>query len=382
VPGLAVAIAEAKELIEADAGMREIFSPGGGPLAEGDVLRQEALAATLTEIAAHGPEALYGGRTGELLTAGLRALGSPIDLADLARYEVERQAPLRRTFRGYEVCTSPPNTHGFLLLQALGAVAEQRNGADPLGAGAGRLARVFQRGVADRGRHLADPRFVPVDVDALLDPGYLRRIGDTPTELATSGRASGDTVAVVTADSDGYAVSLIQSLFHGFGAAVLEPSTGVLMHNRGSFFSLDPGSPNVLAPGKRPAHTLMPVMVTERDRLAWVTGTMGGKAQPQIHTQVLLRLLGGATLAEAVAAPRWVVGGLEVGQPEDTISFETDLCAEAAEALAATGAPLVRLPPGSEWVGHAQVAMGGDGMPAAESDPRCDGAAVVATRPL
>jgi gamma-glutamyltranspeptidase/glutathione hydrolase len=380
-PGLAAAIADAKDMIAADPGMRAVFSPGGIPLLEGEPLRQEALAVTLAKIAAQGPEVLYGGQTGELLTAGLRALGCPIDLDDLASYEVERPAPLCRTFRGHRVFTSPPNTHGFLLLQALGAVAELEGGADLLGADAGRLAALFHRGVADRNRHLADPRFAPVDVDALLAPAYLRGLTREPAKRATTGRASGDTVAVVTADSDGYAVSLIQSLFHGFGAAVLEPSTGILMHNRGSFFSLDPDSPNVLAPGKRPAHTLMPVMVTEGDRLAWVTGTMGGKAQPQIHAQLLLRLLDGAGPAEATAAPRWVVGGLETGQPEDTVSFETDVRPQAAAALAALGVPLVELPSGSEWVGHAQVvAVDLNGTPTAGSDPRSDGAAVVATR--
>ncbi|MFG1704203.1 gamma-glutamyltransferase family protein [Nonomuraea sp. M3C6] len=382
-PGLAVAIAEAAELIADDAGMRAVFSPGGTLLAEGETLRQEALGATLTALAAHGPEALYGGRVGELLAAGLRSLGSAVTLADLASYQAELTAPLCRAFRGRQVFTSPPNTHGFLLLQALGAVAEHEDAADPLGAGAGRLARIFHRGIGDRGRHLGDPRFATVDVDALLDPGYLRRLATEQAEPATSGRAGGDTVAVVTADADGWAVSLIQSLFHSFGSGVLEPSTGILLHNRGSFFSLDPASPNMLAPGKRPAHTLMPVMVTEGDRLAWVTGTMGGKAQPQILTQVLLRLLAGASPAEAVAAPRWVVGGLEVGQPEDTISVEADAGPRTVAALATTGAPMIELPAGSEWVGHAHVvAMALDGRPVAESDPRSDGAAVVIHHPM
>ncbi|PZG21875.1 gamma-glutamyltransferase family protein [Nonomuraea aridisoli] len=382
-PGLAAAIAECSGLIAADAGMRAVFSPGGRPLTEGQTLRQEALGATLAELAADGPDTMYGGRVGARLTAGLRALGSPLTLADLASYRAEPTAPLCRTFRGHQVYTSPPNTHGFLLLQALGAVARRDDGPDPLGDGAGRLARIFHRGIRDRGRHLGDPRFAPVDVDALLDPGHLDRVEDEPVAPAAGGRAGGDTVAVVTADTDGYAVSLIQSLFHSFGSGVLEPSTGMLLHNRGSFFSLDPGSPNLLAPGKRPAHTLMPVMVTEGDRLAWVLGTMGGKAQPQIHTQVLLRLLAGASTAEAVAAPRWVVGGMEVDDPEDTVSVEADAPARTVAALAATGAPMVRLPAGSELVGHAQVvALTRDGAPSAESDPRSDGAAVVTRGPL
>ncbi|MEV4063907.1 gamma-glutamyltransferase [Nonomuraea dietziae] len=352
VPGLAEAIAEAAELIAADPGMREVFSHGGRPLTENDTLRQPALAATLADLAAHGPSTLYGGPLG-------RRLSGVLDLADLAAFEVERTAPLSRPLRGHDVHTSPPNTHGFLLLQALAAT-------EP-------LPLAFHRGIADRNAHLADPRFVPVDVDALLDPA--RALTPSPPPAVT-GRATGDTVAVVAADSEGWAVSLIQSLFHSFGSGVLDPSTGVLLHNRGSFFSLDPASPNVIAPGKRPAHTLMPVMVTRHGRLVWVAGTMGGKAQPQILTQVLLRLLEGADPAAAVAAPRFVVGGLEAGQREDTVSVEADH--EELAALTASGAPAVTLPPRSEWVGHAQVVAA---RPfAAGSDPRSDGRAAVVHR--
>ncbi|MGI8333043.1 gamma-glutamyltransferase family protein [Actinomadura scrupuli] len=380
VRGLAEAIADAADLVAADPGMREVFSPGGTPLAEGGTLRQEALAGTLAALAVEGVRTLYSGSLGERLTDGLRRLGSPLDMQDLRSYQAELTTPLSRTFHGHQIHTSPPNTQGVLLLQALGALAEQQVG-DPLGADAGRLAAIFHHGILDRTRRLADPRFAEVDVAALLDPDRLRDLAQVSSPVAATGHASGDTVAVVTADTDGLAVSLIQSLFHGFGAGILEPETGILMHNRGSFFSLSPGSPNALAPGKRPAHTLMPVMATRAERLAWVNGTMGGKGQPQIHTQLLLRLLGGATPAAAVAAPRWIVGGLEVGQREDTIALEADVTAQVRASLVATGAPLIKLPARSESTGHAQaIAVHPDGTLEAGSDPRADGGAVVAAR--
>ncbi|MCW2884384.1 MAG: Gamma-glutamyltransferase [Streptosporangiaceae bacterium] len=379
VRGLAEAIAGAADLIAADPGMRAVFSPGGTPLAEGGTLRQEALAGTLSTLADQGVRALYAGSVGERLAGGLRRLGSPIDTGDLRAYQAELTTPLSRTFDGHRIHTSPPNTQGLLLLQALGALAEQQVD-DPLGTGAGRLATIFHHGILDRTRHLGDPRFADIDVAALLDPARLRHLAPAASPAAT-GRASGDTVAVVAADTDGFAVSLIQSLFDGFGAGILESGTGILMHNRGSFFSLSPGSPNVLAPGKRPAHTLMPVMATRAKQLAWVNGTMGGKAQPQIHAQLLLRLLGGDGPADAVAAPRWIVGGLELGQPEDTISMEADVAAPARASLAATGAPRTELPALSEWAGHAQsVAVHQGGALEAGSDPRSDGSAVVAIR--
>jgi gamma-glutamyltranspeptidase/glutathione hydrolase len=380
VRGLAEAIAGDTDLITADPGMRTVFTRDGTPLTEGDTLRQGALAATLSTLADQGVQALYAGSVGERLTEGLRLLGSPIGLNDLRAFQAELTTPLTRTFRGHQIHTSPPNTQGLLLLQALGALTEQEID-DPLGAEAGRLATIFHNGILDRTRHLADPRCADIDVAALLDPAHLRDLARSSSPAAATGHASGDTVAVVTADTDGLAVSLIQSLFHGFGAGILEPETGILMHNRGSFFSLSPDSPNVLAPGKRPAHTLMPVMATKAKRLTWINGTMGGKGQPQIHTQLLLHQLDGASPAEAVAAPRWIVGGLEVGQRENTVSIEVDVAVPARISLAATGAPITELPAHSEWVGHAQaVAVGQDGTLDAGSDPRADGAAVVAGR--
>ena len=111
----------------------------------------------------------------------------------------------------------------------------------------------------------------------------------------------------MAADDSGLAVSLTQSLFHAFGACVLEPETGILLHNRGAGFSLVPGHPNELAGGRRPAHTLMPLLVERDGAFAGALGTMGGHAHPQIQAQVLLRLLAGETPADAIAAPRWTV---------------------------------------------------------------------------
>jgi gamma-glutamyltranspeptidase/glutathione hydrolase len=148
------------------------------------------------------------------------------------------------------------------------------------------------------------------------------------------------------------------------------------MHNRGSFFSLSPGSVNQLAPGRRPAHTLMPVMVTNGVDLAWVLGTMGGKAQPQILAQVLLRLFAGENAREAVAAPRWVVGGPEVDQVEEIAYLEAPITARARQSIRAR-LRVADLPRHDETTGHAQVvAVLKDGSLVAASDPRSDGSAI------
>jgi gamma-glutamyltranspeptidase/glutathione hydrolase len=372
VPGLAAAIRAESELIAADEGMREVFAPGGVPLREGDALRQPALHRTLSALAAEGADTFYRGSVARGLTSGLQRVGSRISTEDLQDFRPEVTAPLSGLFRGRRIHTSPPNTQGILLLQALGAL-EASEVADPLGADAGRLSEIFRRGIRDRLALLCDPRFHDVPIEAFLAP---EQRAHPTTATGTGVHASGDTVAVVAVDSDGIAVSLLQSLFHGFGAGILDPGTGILLHNRGALFSLSPNSPNMLAPGKRPAHTLMPVMVTEADEsIRWVNGTMGGRAQPQIHTQVLLRLLEGADPAEAVAAPRWIVGEAETGHP---VAVEADVPATARQAL---GTPVAELPAHSGRTGHAQVvAVRRDGTIAGGSDPRADGSAATVIR--
>lgn len=162
--------------------------------------------------------------------------------------------------------------------------------------------RVFHHGNALRSRYLGDPRVTPVDVTALVDDDLY---AVSPLVDATVPRPvpRGDTVGIAAADSDGIGVSLIQSVYHAFGAGLIDPQTGILFHDRGTSFSLRPQSPNLLAARKRPAHTLMPMIVTENDELRHVLATMGGQGQPQILTQVFLRLMAGATAADAIAAP-------------------------------------------------------------------------------
>src|SRR6185369_8138227 len=155
---------------------------------------------------------------------------------------------------------------------------------------------------------LADPRFADVDVAALINDGLAEAAA---LGAARSGPAlvpHGDTVGVAAADGDGYAVSLIQSVYHAFGSGLIDPATGILFHNRGTGFSLDDASPNVIAPRKRPAHTLMPVMTTHEGATRHVLATMGGQGQPQILAQVLLHAIDGASAEAAVSDPRAVVG--------------------------------------------------------------------------
>ncbi|MEB4614753.1 gamma-glutamyltransferase, partial [Leucobacter sp. M11] len=284
----------------------------------------------------------------------------------------ELTEPIEAPFGPYRVLTSPPNTQGFSLLRTLLAL-ERTPLRDPLGADAAALAALFAGNNAVRDTYLADPRSGGASAEALLDlpvPG--------PARLDAAPRATGDTVGVSAISADGWAVSLIQSIYHGFGAAILEPDTGVLFHNRGTSFSLDPAAANVFAPGKRPRHTLMPVLVLRGSEVAWVSSTMGGQGQPQVHAQLLLRSWAGASPAEATSAPRFCVDVQRSGAPVPTIVFEEDLPEDARRALLSTGLLPVPLPPHSEKLGHANlIRVEPDGSFSAASDPRSDGSAAI-----
>jgi gamma-glutamyltranspeptidase/glutathione hydrolase len=299
-------------------------------------------------------------------------------LSDLAAHRTEVAPALRRSVAGEELLTMGPNSQGFSLLQIM-AMAEHLELRDPLGAGAPTLAAMFRESADDRDRHLADPAAMERPVESLLSVVH---IAEMTARAATAAglelnrsvgtRAKGDTIALVAADGSGLAVSLIQSIFYGFGSGVLEPSTGILLHNRGACFSADPASPNAPAPGKRPLHTLMPLIVERDGRVRWVAGTMGGHAQPQIHAQVLLRRRSGVGPQEAVSAPRFIVGDTEPGA---AIAVEDGLTS-AWNAFTGSGLMPVAIPPGTGLAGHAHaIAVSDDGSFAAGSDPRADGAA-------
>ncbi|KAA0090897.1 gamma-glutamyltranspeptidase [Mycolicibacterium sp. P1-18] len=352
------------------------FRPGGHLLQTGDDFRQPALAATFAALADGGPDVFYRGDVAAGTVRYLRSHGSVLDEADFADFQPEITAPASVDFRGLVVSTSPPNTHGFIMLRALAAIEEFDTGA-PLGDDLATLMRVFHHGNRLRAECLADPRQAAVDLKALVHDD-LRAATPVGDAVAARSVPRGDTVGVAAADGDGWAVSLIQSVYHAFGSGLVDPDTGILFHDRGTSFSLDAGSPNVLAPRKRPLHTLMPVIVTKNGEFRHVLSTMGGQGQPQILTQVLLRMLDGRTAAEAVAAPRAVVGQQALGCTDDSVVVEVDADADALASLEASSFETVVLPRHSETLGQTNVVRAGaDGELTAAADPRADGSAVV-----
>ena len=378
--GLAHAMAGARRPPALDAGLRALLVRSDGtPLGVGDTLRQPRLAATLRDLADRGLRDFYEGLVGDRIAVAFDGLGIPVSRHDLADHEVVIESPLAVTAAGCRVMTSPPNSQGYLLLTSLLALDEysrRRLSVDDRA-----LVDLFAFGGRRRERELADPRSMTVDVEHLLMPDAISSDVDdllaglsrsrTPTSTPTV-RASGDTVAVTAVAADGTAVSLIQSLFQSFGSRLRDPDTGIVFHNRGSFFSVDPTSPNALAPGKRPAHTLMPVLIEHPDGAVSAFGAMGGRAQPQIHAQLLRHVLGGAGPAEAVSAPRYLVG--RFNGDTDSIVAESDLPPERLAALRRSGLEVRVTPPHDDKLGHAMICMlGPDGRLDAGADPRSDG---------
>ena len=374
------ALREPETPFATDPGLASIFYPGGEPASPGSAVVQPALGRTLRALAGDGPSALYGGETGRAYAAGLAAAGSPITIDDLGAHRAAIGAPIRTAFRDLHVSVAPPNSQGFVLLQILALLDRLGVDADLDGPEAGRIARIVTVADADRDRHLADPDRMLVHPSTLLDDGHLAGLADEANEASelrdagvanAASHADGDTIALVTADAEGNAVSLIQSLFWGFGSGILEPDTGIVAQNRGACFTLAPGHPNRFAPGVRPLHTLMPVLVHDRDGLAGVAGTMGGYQQPQINLHTITRtFLGGRHPAEAVAAPRWVVLGPDDESP-GTIGLEPGVPAPARDALERLDEDVTE----ADAFGHAHlIRRTADGF-SVGSDPRADGSA-------
>lgn len=367
-------------------GFAQTYLPDGRAPEEGELFRQPALGRTLAELQAEGAETFYRGALAERLIAGLRAGGSLLRSEDMAAYRPRWVEPLRLPYARGELINMPPPSQGFASMMIAGVL--QRiglDGMDPLGADYVHAAVEATKGVfALRDRYLGDPDFSPVPLDRLLEPGMLERLAAAvdPSRAGAVGRppAPGDTVWFGVVDAQGRAVSVIQSIYHEFGCGVVAGDTGVVWNNRGCAFSLDAHHPNVLAPGKRPFHTLNPAMYREDGLIRLVYGTMGGDGQPQTQAAILTRVLDfGLTPAEAVAAPRWLYGRTW-GESSAGLRLEKRFAPEVFDELVRRGHEVSWVPEFTGIMGHAgmiRVSREARGLRLeAAADPRSDGAAL------
>ena len=343
-----------------------------GRATPGALLRQPDLAPTLQAVSAAGPDAFYRGEIAEAMARHVQQLGGFLDTADLAAHRGDWVQPLQGRYRDLTVAELPPNSQGSAALLALHLL----NRLGPLPPDGPerhhRLIDAVATALAERDAHLTDPAHMRLPPDVLADPGRAAALVAGPAPTATAGRGGGgDTAYLCAVDGSGLCVSLIQSNYNGFGSGVTVPGLGVNLHNRGAYFSLDPGHVNVLAPGKRTLHTLMPALALRGGRPGLVFGTMGADGQLQTQVQLLARLVDdGADPAAALAGPRWVV------DPGDySIRIENRFPATVVDGLRRAGHRLTVLDGWEDCMGHAQVIrIDRDGLTAA-SDPRGEGLA-------
>ncbi|MCU4120422.1 gamma-glutamyltransferase [Variovorax sp. N23] len=366
-----------------------IFLPNGQPPVAGSLLANPDLARTLIALAEGGQAAFYGGDTGRRLAAFSQSHSGFFDEQDLAVQTARWGEPLRGSYRDLTLYQTPAPTQGFTVLQMLKLLepfelhTKEFMSADLVHL----MVQAKQLAYHDRDRWLADPLFADVPMKRLLSNAYIdqRRTLMDPAQalpwdrVPSYGSLKGDTVYIGVVDKDGNAVSLIQSLYAIFGSAVVAGDTGVVLQNRGAYFSLDPESPNCLHPGKTPQHTLIASIGFRNDKLWSVMGCMGADGQPQIHLQTYVGMLDhGLDIQEAIEAPRWLSGRFSLGEARDTLNIEGRFPPATIDELARRNHVVQRWGPWNELAGHAHgitidpvsgVRMGG-------SDPRSDGAAV------
>jgi gamma-glutamyltranspeptidase/glutathione hydrolase len=386
-----------QRLLEAPGHGRSLLVDGKAPR-QGDTFRNTPLARALRAIAAHGGDAFYRGPIADAIVATVQGAGGVMDPSDLVTHTSTWDEPIATEYRGHRIWECPPNNQGLVALLALDILEGfELRGMDPLGPQRLHLVtEALRLAFADARAFLGDPRQAPVPVAALLSKEYAatRRALIRPARALRSvphgaPRGGSDTVYLCAVDSAGNACSFINSIFAWFGSGLVpgagdaDPGWGFCLQNRGASFVLEPGHPDVVAPGKRPYHTIMPGMVTRADgTLYGPFGVMGGFMQPQGHVQVITSLLDdGTTPQAALDRPRLCVRARHPAAtwPEDAsaveLHLEQGIAPATVAALAAMGHTVVGNVAGAERLlfGRGQVIRrSSDGSLEGGSDPRGD----------
>ena len=367
----------------------ELFLPGGEAPSAGALLRNRGLARTLEAVAGEGAAGFYGGEVGATLARFAAAQGGFFTATDLAAQDARWSEPLVGSYRGVTLVETPAPTQGFTVLEMLNLLQPFELHKKPFLAVDSVHLMIQAKQVAyhDRDRYLADPRFVAVPIERLISKAHAdaRRPLLDPRRalpwdrLPSYGSLDGDTVFIASVDADGNAVGLIHSLYGVFGSAVVAGDSGVVLQNRGAYFSLDADHPNRLEPGKTPLHTLIASMAFRDDRLWGVLGCMGADGQPQIHLQTWVNLIDhGLDIQQALEAPRWLSGRFALGEPRDTLHIEARFPAATIDELGRRGHLLDRWGDWNELAGHAHGILIDPvhGVRHGGADPRSDGAAI------
>ena len=355
---------------------RRHFLPWNRAPEVGTLFTAPGQAEVLRRVAKDGAKAFYEGEVAEDMVATLQALGGPQTMADFAAVEGTPSQPISGDYKGMELLEHPPNGQGATAILLLNILKHfDIAGMDPYGAQRAHIeAEATKLAYDTRNRFLADPDHM-ARLDHMLSPETAARLAALiapdrviADPVALSESVHRDTIYITAVDKDRMAVSLIYSIFHGFGSGIASEKFGILFQNRGAGFTLKEGHANEMAPGKRPMHTIIPGMLRREGRVEMPFGVMGGAYQPTGHARFLSNLTDfGMDPQEAIDGPRafWDAGALQL---------ERGYAAEVAQELADIGHKVVT--PETAIGGAQAIQIRDDGVLMGGSDPRKDGCAL------
>ncbi len=370
--------------LQRDRNATATYLPGGRAPAAGELFRNPDLARTLRAIARDGSDAFYRGEVAARILKCSTDQGGALAPADFADYKAEWVTPLTTNYRGWDVYEIPPNSQGIAALVMLNilegfSLAESGRGtADALHL----MIEAKKLAYADMQRHVGDPRFSKVPVEAMLSKAYARerarlidpRRAKASVDAGALPTHGGDTTYLCAVDAAGNIVSLIQSNFANFGSAVVPEGAGFVLQSRGGLFTFDRSHPNALAPRKRPLQTVIPAFM-KRDHVSAGFGVMGGWNQPQAHVQVISNIVDhGLNIQQALEAPRFV----KLTFPGTDVMMESRIPEAVREGLERRGHEIDLQGEFSNMAGGGQAVMHDARAKVnyGASDPRKDGAAI------
>jgi len=367
---------------------KNLFLPNGKVPRAGDLLTNKGLADSLEKIAYEERDAFYKGEIARKIVKFSEENGGLLSEKDFYDTKSAWGKPISTTYRDYTVFETAPNSQGLAALMILNlldgfdlsSVSYQSPDYLHLMVEAKKVA------FADRNRYISDPDLVKIPIDELLSKEYalrrrslIRQDRAADTTTLSPGSFGRDTIYLCTIDEAGNAVSLIQSLYFSFGSAVVAGDTGIVLQNRGAYFSLEPTHVNCIQPHKRTFHTLMASMTFKEGKPYLIFGTSGADGQPQTHAQVMTSVFDfGLDIQSAIEAPRWLSGRYLVNQPEGFLTMEGRFPLEVIEELRRRGHQVNIAEDWSSIMGcaHGIIIHPENGLRMGGSDPRSDGAAI------
>ena len=351
----------------------------------GETFKQPQLAKSLQAIASQGAAEFYQGEIARKIVTDLQANGGILTQQDFAEHTANWVEPISVNYRNYTAYNLPPNTQGIASLSILNIL----NNFDIRNLGEGTtdyyhlIVEATKKAFSDRDKYISDPDFVNVPLDWLLSSEHGKELAAQINLQQAASQVEtldpkGDTVWLGVVDKDGNAVSLIQSIYYEFGSGIVAGDTGIVLQNRGCFFSLDPQHVNCLQPKKRTFHTLNPAMLFHHDRPYLVYGTMGGEGQPQTQAAIATRIVDfGFNVEDAIFAPRWLQGRTW-GAATNELKIEGRVSQEVIQGLSDRGHSIKVVEDYTDVMGHAGAILieSETNIKYGASDPRSDGAAV------